>query len=148
MWSKGHGNHTGQDETRVITCFFALSVPWSFYTWEQVHGDSLGTGGVSGIWCSGDNQFVYMSLSSEPIQPCDSPRLVLLGGSLLLTHNEVWDEAIVIELYATFKAWNNGWQWKGSHLLSLVTLALSSGYFPHLECFSPSFLHGRVLLNI
>ena len=40
VWSKGHGNHTGQDETRVITCFFALSVPWRFYSWEQVHGDS------------------------------------------------------------------------------------------------------------
>ena len=40
VWSKGRGNHTGQDETRVITCFFALSVPWRFYSWEQVHGDS------------------------------------------------------------------------------------------------------------
>ena len=28
MWSKGHGNHAGQDETRVVTSFFALSVPW------------------------------------------------------------------------------------------------------------------------
>ena len=25
---------------RVIICFFALSVPWCFYSWEQVHGDS------------------------------------------------------------------------------------------------------------
>ena len=40
VWSKGPGNHMGQDETRVITCFFALSVPWHFYSWEQVHGDS------------------------------------------------------------------------------------------------------------
>ena len=40
VWSKGYGNHKGQDETRVITCFFALSVPWHFYSWEQVHGDS------------------------------------------------------------------------------------------------------------
>ena len=40
VWSKGHGIHTGQDETRVITCFFALSVTWRFYFWEQVHGDS------------------------------------------------------------------------------------------------------------
>ena len=40
VWSKSHGNHMGQDETRVITCFFALSVPWRFYSWEQVHGDS------------------------------------------------------------------------------------------------------------
>ena len=40
MWSKGHGNHMGQDETKVITCFFALSVPWHFFSWEQVHGDS------------------------------------------------------------------------------------------------------------
>ena len=38
--SKGSGNHMGQDETRVITCFFALSVLWHFYSWEQVHGDS------------------------------------------------------------------------------------------------------------
>ena len=40
VWSKGQGNHMGQDETRVITCFFAVSVPWHFYFWEQVHGDS------------------------------------------------------------------------------------------------------------
>jgi len=26
VWSKGRGNHIGQDETRFITCFFALSV--------------------------------------------------------------------------------------------------------------------------
>jgi len=38
--SKGHVIHMGQDETRVMTCFFALSVPWRFYSWEQVHGDS------------------------------------------------------------------------------------------------------------
>ena len=46
---------------------------------------------------------------------------------------------MVIELQATFQAWKHGWQWKGSHLLSLVILVLSSGYFPHQECFSPSF---------
>ena len=40
VWSKDCGYHTGQDETRVITCFFALSVPWHFYSWEQAHGDS------------------------------------------------------------------------------------------------------------
>ena len=40
MWSKGHENHMGQDETRGIICFFALSVPCHFYFWEQVHGDS------------------------------------------------------------------------------------------------------------
>ena len=40
VWSKDCGNNTGQDETRVITCFFALSVPWRFYSWEQVRGDS------------------------------------------------------------------------------------------------------------
>ena len=28
VWSKDRGNHMGQNETRVITCFFALSVPW------------------------------------------------------------------------------------------------------------------------
>ena len=38
--SKSHGNHLGQDETGVITCFFALSVPWCFYSCKQVHGDS------------------------------------------------------------------------------------------------------------
>ena len=37
---KEHGNHMGQDEARVITCFSALSVSWSFYSWEQVHGDN------------------------------------------------------------------------------------------------------------
>ena len=40
VWSEGHGNHTGQDETRVITCFFALSVPCSFYPWGQIHRDN------------------------------------------------------------------------------------------------------------
>ena len=38
--SKRHGNHMGQDEARVITCFSALSLSWSFYSWEQVHGDN------------------------------------------------------------------------------------------------------------
>ena len=38
--SKCHGNHPGQDETRVITCFFALSFTWCSYSWEQVYGDS------------------------------------------------------------------------------------------------------------
>ena len=28
---RGPWDHTGQDETRVIVCFFALSVPWSFH---------------------------------------------------------------------------------------------------------------------
>lgn len=28
---RGPRDHTGQDETRAIACFFALSVPWSFY---------------------------------------------------------------------------------------------------------------------
>ena len=46
VWSKGHGNHMGQDETRVMTCFFALPVPWHFYSWEQVHGDNQRHG-----WC-------------------------------------------------------------------------------------------------
>ena len=30
VWLKGHGNHTGQDETRGIICFFALSVTLHF----------------------------------------------------------------------------------------------------------------------
>ena len=55
---------------------------------------------------------------------------------------------MVVDLSAKFQAWKAGWQWKGSHLLILVTLVLSSGYFSHLEGFSPSFLHGRVFLNI
>ena len=54
----------------------------------------------------------------------------------------------MIELQDTFQAWKDGWQWKASHLLSLVTLVFSSGYFPHLECFAPRFLHDQVLLNI
>ena len=37
---KGPGNHLGQDETAAIICFFVLSVPWHFYSWKQVHGDS------------------------------------------------------------------------------------------------------------
>ena len=37
---KGPGNHLGQDETAAIICFFALSVPCCFYSWEQVHGDN------------------------------------------------------------------------------------------------------------
>ena len=45
---------------------------------------------------------------------------------------------------AKFQTWKEGWQWKGSHLLSLVTLVLSRGYFPHLQCYSPSFLHAQV----
>ena len=40
VWSKGHGIHMGQDERRGIICFFALSVPCHFYSWEQLHGDS------------------------------------------------------------------------------------------------------------
>ena len=47
VWSEGHGNHTGQDETRVITCFFALSIPCSFYPWGQIHRDSQ-----RHWWCS------------------------------------------------------------------------------------------------
>ena len=54
----------------------------------------------------------------------------------------------MIELQATFQAWKDGWQWKASHLLSLVTLVLISGYFSQLECFAPSLLHGWALLNI
>ena len=40
VWSKVHGIHTRHDETRVITCFFALSFTWCSYSWEQVYGDS------------------------------------------------------------------------------------------------------------
>ena len=32
--------------------------------------------------------------------------------------------------------------------INLVTLVLIRGYFPHVECFSPRFLHGRVLLHV
>ena len=46
-----------------------------------------------------------------------------------------------MELQARFQAWKDGWQWQGSHLSSLVTLFLSSG-------FAPSFLHGQALLKI
>ena len=52
VWSKAHGIHTGQDETRVITCFFALSVPWHFYSWEQYMEIVRGIGGAPGTWCS------------------------------------------------------------------------------------------------
>ena len=55
---------------------------------------------------------------------------------------------MVVDLKAKFQAWKEGWQWKGSHSLNLVTLVLSRDYFPHLECFSNSFLHGQILLHI
>ena len=51
VWSKGSGNHMGQDETRVITCFFALSVPWLFYP-DNKHMESQSIGSPPGTWCS------------------------------------------------------------------------------------------------
>ena len=78
VWSKGDGNHTGQDETRVISCFFALSFPWCFYSWKQVPGNR-GIGGAPGTWCSWWKPVCGPSLSPEHIQPHDSSRFSLLG---------------------------------------------------------------------
>ena len=73
VWSKGHGNHTGQEETRVITCFFALLLRTITWRWSEALVVRLAPD------APGDNQFVYTSLSPEPIHPCDSPRFFLLG---------------------------------------------------------------------
>ena len=77
VWSKGRGNHTGQDETRVITCFFALSVLWHFYSWEQVHEDSqrhwwcpwhLMLLVITSLWTSPCVQSIF-SLVITPVSP-------------------------------------------------------------------------------
>ena len=54
---------------------------------------------------------------------------------------------MVVGLWVKFQAWKEDWQWKGSHLLNLFTLVLSTADFPYLECFSPRFLHSQVLLH-
>ena len=79
VWSKDRGNHMGQNETRVITCFFALSVPWHFYSWEQVHGDSQ-----RHCWCPWHlTLLVITSLRTHPwIQSIFS--LVIAPGSPFL----------------------------------------------------------------
>ena len=79
VWSKGHWNHMGQDETRMISYFFALSVPWHFYFWEQVHGDSQ-----RHWWCPWHLMFlVITSLLTHPwVQSIFS--LVISPGSPFL----------------------------------------------------------------
>ena len=77
-WSKGRGNHTGQDETRVIACFFALSVPWCFYFWIQVHGDRALLVPLAPD-APGDNQFVVKSLIPSILSLVITPGSPFLG---------------------------------------------------------------------
>ena len=76
---KGPWESYGVRETRVITCFFALSVPWRFYSWEQVRGDSQ-----RHCWCPWHlTLLVITSLRTHPwIQSIFS--LVRAPGSLFL----------------------------------------------------------------
>ena len=95
MWSKGHGNHAEQDETRLIIVsllyqFLAVSMP------ENKYMEIVKTLVVAlAPDAPGENQFVYMSLSPEPSPPCDSTRFFLLG-KVDMAHccqliTEVWD---------------------------------------------------------
>ena len=90
VWSKGHGNHTRQDKTRGIICFFTLSVVWPFYFWEQAHGDSQ-----RHWWCPWHLMLlVIISLWTDSwVQSIFSPVIIQVlpswegwYGSLLLTH--------------------------------------------------------------
>ena len=79
MWSKGQGNHAGQDETRVILLsllyqFLGVSTPENKYM-EIVKALVVPLAPEA----SGDNQCVYTSLCPEWIQPCDSARFFLVG---------------------------------------------------------------------
>ena len=77
VWSKGHGNHTGQDKTRGIICFFTISVVWPFYFWEQAHGDCqrhwwcpwhLMLLVITSLWTSPCVQSIF-SLVITPVSP-------------------------------------------------------------------------------
>ena len=90
VWSKGHGNHTGQDKTRGIICFFTISVVWPFYFWEQAHGDCQ-----RHWWCPWHLMLlVIISLWTDSwVQSIFSPVIIQVlpswegwYGSLLLTH--------------------------------------------------------------
>ena len=94
VWSKGRGNHTGQDETRVITCFFALSVPWHSYSWEQVHGDSqrhwwcpwhLMLLVITSLWTSPCVQSIF-SLVITPVSPFLGKLTWLIAANSQLKH--------------------------------------------------------------
>ena len=95
VWSKDHGNHAGQNETILIIVsllyqFLAVSMPENKYM-EIVKALVV----VLAPDAPGENQFVYMSLSPEPSQPCDSTRFFLLG-KVYMAHccqliTEVWD---------------------------------------------------------
>ena len=89
-----------------------------------------GIGGAPAPDAPGDTQFVYTSLSPEHIQPHDSPGSPFLGrltclivSNSQLKHGMRYGGCPV----AKFQTWKEGWQWKGSHLLKLVTLFLSRG---------------------
>ena len=84
MWSKGQGNHAGQDETRVILLsllyqFLGVSTPENKYM-EIVKALVVPLEPDA----PGDKLFVYTSLSPELIQPCDSPRSSFLGRLIWL----------------------------------------------------------------
>ena len=89
--SKCHGNHPGQDETRVITCFFALSFTWCSYSWEQVYGDSqrhwwytlhLMLLVITSLWAHPWVQSIFSFMITQFLPIWEG-----WHGSLLLTHN-------------------------------------------------------------
>ena len=69
----------GQDETRVIACFFTLSVPWISTPENKYMEIVKGIGGPLTRDAPGDNQFLDTFLSPEHIKPRDSPGFSLLG---------------------------------------------------------------------
>ena len=68
---RGPQDHAGQDETRAIPCFLALSVPWNFHPWGQAHIESLVV--TLAPDSPGDNQFVYTILSPAALWQPQSP---------------------------------------------------------------------------
>ena len=94
VWSKGSGNHTGQDETRGIICFFTLSVRWHFYFWEQAHGDSqrhwwcpwhLMLLVITSLWTSPCVQSIF-SLVITPVSPLLGKLTWLIAANSQLKH--------------------------------------------------------------
>ena len=144
---RGSRDHqTGEDESGAITCLLAQSVPWGFRGKDK-HMEKLR------VTCGapGNNRLVYWTPGSELTQPCDSPRVSLLegwDGSLLVSHEwSIW-WSLGGWPVAKFQEWKEDWRWKSNDLLSLATLGLCNGYFSHVECSSPSFLHSWFLLHI
>ena len=78
----------------------------------------------------GNNQFVEMSLNQSICSLVIAPGSPFLGrltclivSNSQLKHGMRYGGCPV----AKFQTWKEGWQWKGSHLLRLVTLVLSRG---------------------